>query len=123
RKVTYGELAAEADLHRRVTAQVKPKPPSAHRIVGKPIARFDIPGKVTGGVAYVQDLRLPGMLHGRVVRPPNYGAKLEAIGEAKIKALPGVVAVVRDGSFLGVITERQGQAIPAGTALPAAPRR
>ncbi len=66
----------------RSTANVKPKPPAAHKIVGKSIARFDIPGKVTGGVAYVQDLRLPGMLHGRVVRPPSYGAKLAAIDEA-----------------------------------------
>src|SRR5262249_46082811 len=88
-----------------------------HRIVGKSVARFDIPRKVTGGVAYVQDLRLPGMLHGRVVRPPSYGAKLEAIDEAKIKAMPGVVAVVRDGSFLGVIPEREEQALPASRAL------
>jgi CO/xanthine dehydrogenase Mo-binding subunit len=122
RKVTYGELAAEADLHRRVTAQVKPKPPSTHRIVGKPVERFDIPRKVTGGAAYVQDLRLPGMLHGRVVRPPNYGAKLDAIDDAKIKAMPGVVAVVRDGSFLGVIAEREEQAIKASAALAATAR-
>src|SRR5215467_8066877 len=113
RKVTYGELARDADLHREVTAKVKPKSPSAHGIVGKSIARFDIPAKVTGGLAYVQDLRLPGMLHGRVVRPPSYGAKLEAIDEAKIKAMPGVVATVRDGSFLGVIAEREEQAIRA----------
>jgi len=117
RKVTYGELARDADLHREVTAKAKPKSPSAHRIVGKSIARFDIPAKVTGGVAYVQDLRLSGMLHGRVVRPPSYGAKLEAIDEAKIKAMPGVVAVVRDGSFLGLIAEREEQAIRASEAL------
>jgi nicotinate dehydrogenase subunit B len=117
RKVTYGELARDADLHREVTAKAKPKSPSAHRIVGKSIARFDIPAKVTGGVAYVQDLRLPGMLHGRVVRPPGYGAKLEAIDEAKIKVMPGVVAVVRDGSFLGLIAEREEQAIRASEAL------
>jgi nicotinate dehydrogenase subunit B len=117
RKVTYGELARDADLHREVTAKAKPKSPSAHRIVGKSIARFDIPAKVTGGVAYVQDLRLPGMLHGRVVRPPSYGAKLEAIDEAKIKSMPGVVAVVRDGSFLGLIAEREEQAIRASEAL------
>src|SRR5262249_3151471 len=117
RKVTYGELARDADLHREVTAKAKPKSASAHRIVGKSIARFDIPAKVTGGVAYVQDLRLPGMLHGRVVRPPNYGAKLEAVDEAKIKAMSGVVAVARDGSFLGVMAEREEQAIRASVAL------
>jgi nicotinate dehydrogenase subunit B len=122
RKMTYGELAAAADLHRRVTAQVKPKPPSSHRIVGTPVARFDIPRKVTGGAAYVQDLRLPGMLHGRVLRPPNYGAKLDGVDEAKINAMPGVVAVVRDGSFVGVVAEREEQAIKASEALRAGAR-
>ena len=117
RKVTYGELAGSINLHREVDANVKPKPPAAHRIVGQPIARFDIPRKVTGGAAYVQDLRLPGMLHGRVVRPPNYGAKLISIDEAAIKAMPGVVSIVRDGSFLGVIAEREEQAIKASVAL------
>jgi nicotinate dehydrogenase subunit B len=117
RRVTYAELVHDADLHREVTAKAKPKLPSHHRIVGKSIARFDIPAKVTGGAAYVQDLRLPGMLHGRVVRLPSYGARLEAIDEAKIKAMPGVVAVVRDGSFLGVIAEREEQAIRASEAL------
>src|ERR1700730_5780067 len=106
-KVTYAELAAAADLHREATVQARPKPASAHRIVGKPIARRDIPAKVTGGVAYLQDLRLPGMLHGRIVRPPCYGAKLEGFEEARIKAVPGVDAVVRDGSFLGMIAERE----------------
>ena len=72
---------------------------------------------MTGGAAFVQDLRLPGMLHGRVVRPPRYGAKLESFDEAKVKAMPGVVAVVRDGSFLGVVAEREEQAINARLAL------
>jgi CO/xanthine dehydrogenase Mo-binding subunit len=92
RTITYGELAAAVDLHREATAKAPPKPAAAHRIVGKPVRRFDIPGKVTGGTAYVQDLRIPGMLHGRVVRPPNYGAKLEAIEAARSKAIPGVSA-------------------------------
>ena len=79
RKLGYADLAAAADLHRDATAQARPKPASAHRIVGQPIARRDMPAKVTGGIAYVQDLRLPGMLHGRIVRPPQYGAKLAGI--------------------------------------------
>src|SRR5262245_33795622 len=117
RKAAYGELAGEVNLKREATGKVAPKPPAQHKIVGKPIARLDIPAKVTGGAAYVQDLRLPGMLHGRVVRPPRYGAKLESFDEAKIKAMPGVIAVVRDGSFLGVIAEREEQAIKARAAL------
>jgi CO/xanthine dehydrogenase Mo-binding subunit len=117
RKVSYGELAADVDLHREATAKVAPKPPAQHKIVGKPIPRLDIPAKVTGGAAYVQDVRLPGMLHGRVVRPPRYGAKLESFDEAKVKAMPGVTAIVRDGSFLGVIAAREEQAINARDTL------
>jgi CO/xanthine dehydrogenase Mo-binding subunit len=117
RRLTYAELAAAADLHREATVPARPKPAAARRIVGKPVARRDIPAKVTGVGAFVQDLRLPGMLHGRIVRPPGYGAKLEALDEARVKAIPGVVAVVRDGSFIGVVAEREEQAIKASLAL------
>src|SRR5436309_7250431 len=117
RKLSYGELAAAADLHREATAQTRPKPASQHRIVGKPIARRDIPAKVTGGAAFVQDLRLPGMLHGRVVRPLRPRSTLESVDEAKAKAMPGVVAVVRDGTFLGVIAQREEQAVRAASSL------
>jgi CO/xanthine dehydrogenase Mo-binding subunit len=117
RKVSYAEIAGAVDLHREATAKVKPKPPAEHAIVGKSTARSDIPAKVTGGAAYVQDIRLPGMVHGRVVRPQRYFAKLESFDAAKVKALPGVIAVVHDGSFLGVVAEREEQAIKARTVL------
>jgi len=117
RKVSYGELAAQADLKREATAKTAPKNPASHTIVGKSIPRYDIPAKVTGGAAYVQDLRLPGMVHGRVVRPPSYGAKLDSFDEAGAKAMPGVIAVVRDGSFLGVVATREEQAVKAREAL------
>src|SRR5947209_2171461 len=68
RAIAYGELVAGLDLNREATAKVPPKLPARHKLVGKSVARLDIPGKVTGGVEYVQDVRLPGMLHGRVVR-------------------------------------------------------
>jgi CO/xanthine dehydrogenase Mo-binding subunit len=117
RRVGYGELVASLDLNREATAKTPPKTPASHKIVGKSIPRDDIPPKVTGGVSYVQDLRLPGMLHGRVVRPPRYGSKLDSVDEAAAKAMPGVVALVRDGSFLGVVAEREEQAIKAREAL------
>jgi hypothetical protein len=113
RKVAYGELAAQANLKREATAKVPPKPPAQHTIVGKSVQRLDIPNKVTGGAAFIQDLRLPGMLHGRMVRPPRYGAKLVSVDEAPVKAMPGVIAIVRDGSFLGVVAKREEQAINA----------
>ena len=90
RKVGYGELAASVDLNREATAKATPKPPASHKIVGKSIQRFDIPAKVTGGTAFVQDMRLPGMVHGRVVRPPRYGSKLDSVDEAAAKAIKGV---------------------------------
>jgi nicotinate dehydrogenase subunit B len=119
RQLGYGDLAAELDLDREVTATVTPKPPAQHTIVGRSVPRRDIPAKVTGGAAYVQDLRLPRMVHGRVVRPPRYGARLDELDEAAARAVPGVLAVVRDGSFLGIVAEREEQAIKARLALTA----
>jgi CO/xanthine dehydrogenase Mo-binding subunit len=81
------------------------------------VPRRDIPAKVTGGPAYVQDLRLPGMLHARVVRPAIPHPKLLEVDVAPVRALPGVVTVVRDGSFLAVVAEREEQAIAAARAL------
>ena len=117
RKISYGEIAADADLKREATARAKPKAPAGYHIVGQSAPRHDIAAKVTGGAAYVQDMRPAGMLHGRVVRPPRYGSTLESADEAAAKAMPGVVAVVRDGSFLGVIAEREEQAIKARETL------
>ena len=113
RKVSYSELTVQFDLRRVATGKFPPKPYGSHRIVGKPMQRRDIPGKVTGAPAFVQDLRLPGMLHGRVVRPPRYHAILDHVDLPGAKALPGVLAVVRDGSFLGVVAKREEQAVRA----------
>src|SRR6266536_4342763 len=93
RKVSYGELSAGVDLNREATAKTVPRPPASHKLVGKSIARFDIPAKVTGGAAFVQDMRMPDMLHGRVVRPPRYGSTLDSVDDAPVKAMKGVVAV------------------------------
>src|SRR5439155_15236326 len=114
---SYAELAGTADLKRDATAKAKPKPATERRWVGKSVARRDIPKKFTGGAAYVQDVRLPGMLFGRVVRPPSPGARLVSIDEAAVRRMPGVIAVVRDGDFLGVAAEREEQAIKARLAL------
>jgi nicotinate dehydrogenase subunit B len=117
RRIGYGELAATLDLSREATAKVAPKPAARHTIVGSSVPRRDIPAKVTGGEAYVQDLRLPDMLHARVVRPLRYGARLESFDKDLASALPGIIALVRDGSFLGVVAEREEQAVKAREAL------
>ena len=98
------------------------KAPDAYRLIGKTFARVDIPGKVTGGVAYVHDLRLDGMLHARVLRPPSPGATLEALDGAAVETMPGVVSLVRDGSFVAVVAQKEFQAIAAMRALASAAR-
>ncbi|MFL5439097.1 MAG: molybdopterin cofactor-binding domain-containing protein [Myxococcales bacterium] len=116
KRAGYGELTTEAMLKREATAQAKPKPASALRFTGKSIPRRDIPAKVTGAPAYVHDVRLPGMVFGRVVRPPSPRARLLALDDKAVRSMPGVV-VVRDGSFLAVAAEREEQAIAAAKAL------
>ena len=76
-------------------------------MIGKSLPRVDIPAKVTGGVAYVQDLRLDGMVHARVVRPPSYGATLATVDATGVETMPGVISVVQDGNFLAVVAERE----------------
>jgi nicotinate dehydrogenase subunit B len=122
RSAGYGDLAGAVDLHRAATLPVPLKPPASYAIVGRSWPRVDIPGKLTGAPSYVQDLRLPGMLHGRIVRPAAYGGALLEVDSAPVMALPGVLQVVRDGSFLGVIAAREFQAIQAMRALEASAR-
>jgi nicotinate dehydrogenase subunit B len=116
RQLAYGQLAAGL-FQRAATAKVTPQPASGYKIVGTSVPRLDIPAKVTGAASYVQDLRLPGLLFGRVVRPPGPGAVLTTVDVKAAKSLPGVLAVVRDGSFLGVVALREEQAIRAREAL------
>ncbi len=111
--VTYWDLASDDLLAREATAEIAPKPASSHKIIGKPEPRRDIPAKVTGAPIFVQDLDLPGMLHGRIARPPSYEARLAGLDEAEVRALPGVVKLVRDGSFIGIIAEREEQTLRA----------
>ncbi len=111
--VSYWQLASDDLLAREASGDVAPKSPTLHSVVGTNAPRLDFPGKMTGAPSYIQDIELPGMLHGRIARPPSYGARLIALDEAEVRAMPGVTAVVRDGSFVGVIAEREDQAIRA----------
>jgi len=117
RRADYRELAAGGVLHVEAQPQSKLTDPSSYRWIGKPMPRVDIPAKVTGASAYVQDLRLPGMLHARIVRPPSYGARLRSLDTATVERMPGVVKVVRNGQFLAVAAEREFQAVRAMDAL------
>jgi len=88
-----------------------------HRIVGQSIPRYDIPGKVDGSVKWAVDVKLPGMVHARHVRPPIVGAKLVSVDEASIRDVPGVVKVVTRGNYVAVVCEREEQAIQAARQL------
>ena len=122
RRLPYGELVGDKLTQIRAQAQSKLKDPATYTVVGKPMPRVDIPAKVTGGAAYVQDLRLPGMVHARVVRPPSYGAHLRELRTAAVEKMPGVLKIVRDGSFVAVVAQREFEAILAMRALAAAAR-
>lgn len=108
---SYWALADDALLDREATAKAAPK--SEHRVIGASMLRLDIPDKAFGGPRFVHDLELPAMLHARVLRPPSPAAVLLSIDDAKARALEGVVAIVRDGSFLGVLAEREEIAVKA----------
>jgi len=102
----------------KVDPQAPLKDPATYTVVGKPILRADVPAKCTGRHVYLQDLSVPGMLHGRVVRPPATGAKLLRVDESSIRAIPGV-RVVRVESFLGVVAKDEWAAIRAARELKA----
>jgi CO/xanthine dehydrogenase Mo-binding subunit len=119
-RLTYGELVAGDMLHVQAQPNSKLKDPATFKVMGQPVPRVDIPAKVTGGAAYVQDMRPSGMVHARVVRPPSYGAQLTDCDTSAIEKMPGVVKVVRDGNFLAVVAAKEFQAVKAMHALSAA---
>jgi CO/xanthine dehydrogenase Mo-binding subunit len=120
KRLTYGDLVAADMLHVQAQPKSKLKDSATFKVMGQSIPRVDIPAKVTGGAAYVQDMRLPGMVHARIVRPPSYGAQLTECDTAAIEKLSGVIKIVRDGNFLAVVAEKEFQSIKAMNALSAA---
>ena len=112
RRATYAELVNGQALHRTIAKTTKVKDPDAYRVVGTSVQRVDLPAKVFGSFAYLQNMRLPGMLHGRVIRPTPYGAMLAVVDESSIAGLKGVRVVKRD-AFLGVVAPTEWTAIQA----------
>lgn len=110
-RLGYGELVRDQMLAVDAQQTSHLTSPADFVVLNQPVPRIDIPAKVTGGAAYVQDLRPEGMLHGRVVRPPSYGATLRDCDVAQVEQMSGIVKVVRDGNFLGVLAEREWTAI------------
>ncbi|GJG95040.1 molybdopterin cofactor-binding domain-containing protein [Cupriavidus pauculus] len=119
RALTFAELLPRVNLHVVATPTSPLRDPSTFKVIGTSMHRVDIPGKVTGGPSYVQDMKLPGMVHARVVLPASYGAQLLSVDEAAARATPGFVAIVRDGNMLAVVARREWQAVLAQRALSA----
>jgi CO/xanthine dehydrogenase Mo-binding subunit len=121
KRLSYGELAAGQDLHIDLDQHMPLRSSKEHKYIGQSVQRVDIPNKVLGALTYVHDVRLPGMLHGRVVRPPYAGAdhtaplgdSLISVDQDSIKHLPGIVKLVVLGDFVGIVAEREEQAIAA----------
>src|ERR1700761_6534316 len=123
RSVTYGELIGDEVIRLELAHDTEVKDTGQYRIVGQSVPRIDLPAKATGELVYVHDVRVPGMLHGRVVRPPYagvdagpfVGTSLIAVDEDSVREIPGLVAVVQIGDFVGVVAEREENAIKAAS--------
>jgi nicotinate dehydrogenase subunit B len=117
RKLPLGALVSGMSLALAIDTGAPQKAPADYTIVGRPVPRLDIPDKVSARFTYMQDFKLPGMLHGRVIRPSGFGATLVSYDETSIKDIPGMVKVVRLGNFLGLVAETEWSAIKAAQQL------
>lgn len=128
RQVSYGQLIGDRrfDLQMPVSGSgwemqvapgVRAKDPKDYKIVGTSVPRFDLPPKFTGEFVYVHDVRLDGMLHGRVVRPPVVNSAPLEIDQSSLRSIPDLVKVVHQGNFVGVVTRSEWSAIQAAAAL------
>ncbi len=125
RSASYGELITGETFRIELADDVAVKPFESYKVVGKPAPRVDLVAKATGELTYVHDVRVPGMVHGRVVRPPYAGVdsgdfvgnSLISVNEASVADVPGMVSVVKIGDFVGVIAEREENAIKAAELL------
>lgn len=128
RRVSYGELAGASDLTDalkvsgqgfglNVESGAKPKEPARYTVVGTSVPRVDLPPKILGRAQYVTDVRVPGMLHGRVIRPSGVGATLIEVDESSATRIAGFVKTVVKENFVGVVADSEWAAIRAARAL------
>jgi CO/xanthine dehydrogenase Mo-binding subunit len=127
RRMTYGQLVGGRRFNVTLTGNTATDASGTARIknvqdlktAGQPLPRYDIPPKVDGSLQWAVDVKLPGMVHARNVKPPFAGATLAAVDESSVRKLPGFVRIVRRGNYLAVVCEREEQAIEAASALKA----
>ena len=116
-RVSYAELIGAKKFQLPVNKKAKRRSPDEWTVLGKPVPGLDHPALMTGTFEFVQNVRVPGMLHGRVVRPPEMGAKLLSVEEASVRDVHGVVKVVIRKDFVGVVAETQYAAVQAARKL------
>ncbi|OLD22584.1 MAG: hypothetical protein AUJ01_00095 [Acidobacteria bacterium 13_1_40CM_3_65_5] len=119
KKVSYGELVGGKKFSLALNPNAKRRDPRSWKVLGTSVPRVDLPSLVTGQMEFVQNVRVPGMVHGRVVRPPAVGATLVSVDESSVQGMPGVIKVVVRKNFVGVVAEKPWQAIQAAGKLKA----
>jgi nicotinate dehydrogenase subunit B len=119
KQVAFGDLIGGRTFNIPLNSSARRKDPREWSVLGKPVPRVEIPAMATGQFEYVQNVRVPGMLHGRVVRPPAIGATLMGVDESSVKDVPGLVKVVVRQNFVGVVAEKPWQAMQAASKLKA----
>ena len=119
KSASFAELLDGDMFSLKVDGKAPLKDPATYTIVGKSVPRLDLPAKATGRFSYMHDFRVAGMLHGRVVRPVAVGASLESVDESSVDGIPGLVKVVRQGNFLGVVATTEWGAVQAARKLKA----
>ena len=117
KRASYGDLVAGKKFALTLSTTAKRKPAREWTVLGKPVPRVDMPALATGQFEFVHNVRVPGMLHGQVVRPPSVGATVASVDERSVQGLPGVVKVVVRKNFVGVVAEKPWQAMQAAAAL------
>jgi len=121
RAVKYGDLIGAKQFNVKMTGKAPQKPVADYRLVGTRVARVDVPDKVSGKYVYMQHVRVPNMLHGRIVRPRGQGAygdgaRIASVDPGSIADIPGA-RVVRKGDFLGVVADNEWDAVRAADRL------
>jgi nicotinate dehydrogenase subunit B len=117
--VSYRELIGDREFRLKVDKAAPLKKPTDYTVVGKSVPRVDIPAKVTGEWTYMHDVRVPGMVHARVVRPPAIGATLQSVDESSVAGIKGLVKVVRVKDFLAVVADNEWGAVKGAERLKA----
>ncbi len=116
RALRYGELIGDG-IKLNVDSKIELRKHPTYKVMGKSIPRVDIPGKVTGEFTYIHDVRVPGMLHARVIRPDDHGARIASVDDAAARQVNGFVQTVRKGDFLAVVARNEWAAIKAANAM------